>query len=227
MGNTRFDELFAAGREAVLSGRASRQEPPADGQPRWGVSVILRPDAAAARGLERVTAEAMAVSGDGHWPTGAARSSHFTVRALEPHRAPIPPDDERAARYGAATRAAAAQVGPVTLRLTGLTLTPGSVMLRAEPEDGTADRFAHALAEALGDDAAFEAGLHRDIWYANLVHFTAPPADPPALVDWVAARRDTDLGASTHPYAELAAWRFDGTQTVPRLITRAAFAAAG
>jgi hypothetical protein len=170
--------------------------------------------------MERITAEAMAVAGDSHWPTGAAASSHFTVRTLERYRPTVPQDDERVRRYQAALRRASARVGAIRLDLTGLTLTPASVMLCTSPADHAIERFAESLAEELADDAWFEAELDRDIWHSNLVHLTGPPSDSGALVDWVAARRDLDLGASVHTCADLVAWRFNGRQMVPRTLGR-------
>lgn len=165
--------------------------------------------------MERLTTEAMAVAGDTHWPTGVAVSSHFTIRTLERYRTGIPCNDGAVARCQTALRKAAAQVGAIRLALTGLTLTPASVMLCASPADSAIERFADALAEALGDDAWFEADFDRTIWSSNLVHFTQAPQDPQALIIWVADRRHLDLGPSTHPYAQLVTWKFNGRHIVP------------
>ncbi|WGP10669.1 hypothetical protein [Streptomyces sp. SH5] len=215
MGSTRFAELFDQGRDAFLSGDVPRQEPPLEGGGRWGLTVVLRPEPSVARRMERMTAEAMAVAGGPHWPTGAEVSSHFTVRTLEHYRPNVAEDDERVLRYQAALRRASARVGTVRLELTGLTLTPASVMLCAAPSDDAVERFAGCLAEELAGDGWFEAGFTRDIWYANLVHFTGLPEHPQALVEWVAARRSLDLGASVHTSAELVSWTFNGRHMVP------------
>ncbi|MFI1223793.1 MULTISPECIES: hypothetical protein [unclassified Streptomyces] len=221
MGSTRFAELFARGRDAFLAGDVPHQEPPREGGGRWGLTVALRPDASVSRRMERVTAEAMAVAGNAHWPTGAAVSSHFTVRTLERYRPIVPKDDERLMRYQAALRQASDRVGTIRLELTGLTLTPASVMLCASPSGDAVERFAEYLAEELADDAWFEAGFTRDIWYANLVHFTGLPENSQALVEWVAARRGLDLGSSVHTSADLVAWTFDGRHMVPETLGRA------
>lgn len=221
MGSARFSELFERGRDAFLSGEVPCQEPPLDGGGRWGITAVLRPDPSVARRMERITAEAMAVAGESHWPTGAAVSSHFTIRTLENYRSSVPKDDERVMRYQAALRQASARVGSIRLELTGLTLTPASVMLCASPADPTAERFAECLAEELADDGWFEAGFNRDIWYSNLVHFTGFPADPQALVEWVAARRNLDLGSSVHTHVDLVAWKFNHRHMVSATLGRA------
>ncbi|MCF3961971.1 hypothetical protein L1885_09865 [Streptomyces fuscigenes] len=216
----RFTELFEQGRDACLSDRTSCQEPPEEDGGRWGLTVALRPDPSVALRMERLTAEAMTVAGDSHWPTGGAVSSHFTVRTLERYRRGIR-EDERLLRYRAAIRTAAGRVGTVRLELTGLTLTPASVMLCASPSGEAAEQFAEHLAEDLADDGWFEAGFRRDIWYANLVHFTGPLANPQALVDWVDARRGLALGASVHSCVHLVAWSFDGRRMVPETLGKA------
>ncbi|MBM2622106.1 hypothetical protein JIG36_42045 [Actinoplanes sp. LDG1-06] len=103
----KFDQLFEAGRAAVLAGRHGRNTPPADGDERWGLSVVLRPDDDAVRRLGEVTRQALAVAGEGHWPTGNEAALHITVRSLEPHRISVPDDDPAAARYREAVDRAA------------------------------------------------------------------------------------------------------------------------
>src|SRR4051794_15783330 len=89
-----FDQLFAEGAEAVLSGAHGIEVTPPDGGRRWGVSVLLRPEAEAALALAALAGEAAAMAGDGHWLTGAAHSSHLTVRALEwPRPGEVPVGD--------------------------------------------------------------------------------------------------------------------------------------
>ncbi|MFJ6610111.1 hypothetical protein ACIQPT_07500 [Streptomyces sp. NPDC091289] len=140
---------------------------------------------------------------------------------MENYRSSIPEGDERVMRYQAALRQSSARVGSIRLELTGLTLTPASVMLCASPSGPAVEQFAECLAEELADDGWFEAGFNRDIWYANLVHFTGLPADPGALVEWVAARRNLDLGSSVHTCVDLVAWKFDARHMVAATLGRA------
>ncbi|MCM2578357.1 hypothetical protein [Streptomyces meridianus] len=212
---TPFDALFDRGREALLARSHPCQSAPCDGDSRWGLSVLLRPDTVTAACLDRLAAEAGAVAGKAHWPTGAGSSSHFTVRTLEPYRSQVPADDPALGRHGRAMRAAATGVPPVRLRLTGLTLTPGSVMACAEPVDGAAGR----LADALGEDGRYET-VKRDIWYANVLHFAAPLESEQAktLIDWVAARRTLDRATTEARRVELAHWTFPAGRPLPRAL---------
>jgi hypothetical protein len=83
-------------------------------------------------------------------------------------------------------------------------------MACAYPTDDAADQFADRLEQEIGDDGWFEATFHRDIWYATLVHFTGELADPEKLVQWVADRRQLDLGIATLNTAEVTAFRYTG-----------------
>jgi hypothetical protein len=216
-----FDRLFTQGSRAVRGGTHYRDTPPADGG-RWGMSVVLLPDGPAADRLAAVTDEAMELCGAAHWPTGAPEAVHFTVRALEAHRSVVPPDDPLAGRCAAVLRRSAAGARAVRLRLGGLTLTPSGVMACAFPVDGAADEFAGRLAAELGADGWFEADFHRDIWYATLVHFTGDIRDAEGLVEWVAARRDLDLGVAAVDVAELLRFAYNGRQPVRVGLARAA-----
>lgn len=218
---TAFDRLFARGRDAVLSGTHVRDVPPVNGG-RWGMSVVLVPDAATTEALAGTTAEAITLAGDGHWPTGAPEAVHVTVRAIEPHRT-APPPGGLADRCAQALARAAAAAPPIGLTFTGLTLTPSGVMACASPTDDAADRFADRLAHELGPDGWFEAAFQRDIRYATLVHFTGDIRDPHALVRFVAERRHRPLGRTTIGTAELLRFRYDGRQPVRDRLAGAAF----
>ena len=109
---------------------------------------------------------------------------------------------------------------PVRLQLVGLTLTPSGFLVCAYPTDGAADEFARRLGDELGDDGWFEAALHRDIWYAPLVQFNGDLADPPEQVQWVADRRQPDLGLVDAATAELVASGYTGRHMTRVDITR-------
>ena len=77
---------------------------------------------------------------------------------------------------------------PLTLRLTGVTLSVSGVMVQAEPVDDAPWELMRRLRTALGPLAWFEEqGQERDIWYSSVLHFAAPVRDAAGLIDW--ARR--------------------------------------
>jgi hypothetical protein len=204
IGTTKFDHLFALAAPRISAGTHQRDEIPRDGG-RWPVSVVLRPapDAELAHALDALTAEAAELAGPGHWQTGQLGSAHLTVRALEPRREVIPPDDPAVTRYRSAIRRASIRSSwPIGFRVTGLTLTPGTVMACAEPLDDAAGAFSDHLTTELGPDAWYETD-RRDIWYLNLLHFTGDIADPEDLITWVKSHRSTAIGTTTIPTADL------------------------
>jgi hypothetical protein len=201
-----FDRLFAESAPLVLQRLHQRERPPVDGG-RWPVSVVLRPDQVVARGLEQAMVEAEVYAGPGHFRTGAADSVHFTVRALELYRESL--DDGAVRRYEAALRRAVRDLGPVGLDLVGLTLAAGSVMVCAHPVDQNAATLMGRLSDELGDDAWREAGLDRNIWYATLIHFATDIVEPSGLVEWVAQRRELNLGRTVMDSAELVRFRYE------------------
>ncbi|GIG58094.1 hypothetical protein Lfu02_24660 [Longispora fulva] len=212
---TLFDDLYEKGRTAVLAGQHYTETPPVDGGPAWGLSVVVRPSPTLAARMAAVAAEALTLAGPGHWPTGNAHSSHFTLRCLETYRTGVPASDPMVGRVGDALRKAVVGLRPFRLEVTGLTLTPGSVMACAEADGDTAELLKDRLGEALGADGHYEAGFRRAIWYANLVHFAAPIAEPACLVDWVGERRRLHLGEVLITEVELLRWDDDGSQMVP------------
>lgn len=221
-----FDRLFYDAVPNILAGDHQRDTPPVDGG-RWPVSVLLMPSRPVAARLDEITRELTEIAGPRHFLTGTQDYVHFTVRALERYRAAIAPDDPFVRRCATAMAAAARRCLPVRLRVTGLTLTAGTVMACAEPLDGEAWHFMSVLGEELAEDGWFEAGFRRDIWYLNLLHFAADLADPVALVEYVAARRAFDLGECVTDWSYLV--RFEhvpNTGMRPVLLSQAAFGAA-
>jgi hypothetical protein len=205
-----FDRLFFDGSRAVAAREHRLQSPPVEGSFRWGLSALLRPDLPSAHELDRVAHEAADAAGGRHWITGAAVSSHLTLRSLEPWREEIKPGDPLIQRYAAALALAVKGIGPLTFTIVGLTLTLGSVMACAVPADDGADRLADAYGKALGPDGWHENEFTREFWYLNLVHFAEVVQTPNRLIDWVADRRDQELGKVVVNEVQLTQWRFSG-----------------
>ena len=211
-GSGAFDGRFDHAPGLIINQQHRREETPHEGG-RWPISIMLTPapDSLVANAVERLMLEAMQYAGPGHWPTGRIGTSHLTVRALEHRRESIPADDPGVRQYRAALRRACARCRPVTFRVTGLTLTPSTVMAVAVPTDEQADRLLDLVADALPDGPETAIG-RRDIWYLNLMHFAADIADPCGLVDWVADRRGLEIGTVTIDRCRLVRWHFDPVQ---------------
>jgi hypothetical protein len=189
--NPAFDRLFAEAAPALLRGDHRRDEPPVDGG-RWPVSIVAIPDEGTRAVLAGVMDEALVHAGPGHFETGERDTSHVTVRALEPYREAAAPDDFVTAEWLAAVEAVGRESRPITLRLTGVTLSVGGVLVQAEPLDDAPWELMRRLRAELGPLAWFEdRGGPRDIWYASVLHFAAPVADPRGLIDWARSHRES------------------------------------
>lgn len=175
------------------------------------MSAVFRPPPHSRLGqrLDELTAEAAQLAGPDHWQTGQTGSAHFTIRALERYRAQVTASDPAVHRYLTALTTTAAKIGVVRFEVTGLTLTPGTVMACAQPLDDRPERFLDLFAELLGEDAWLERDHYsrRDIWYINLLHFTTTIDQPHALVSWVTARHTQIVGSTDVRYAELIRFR--------------------
>lgn len=206
---TSTDDLHDVGRTAVLAGRTRVDVPPNPARPRWGMSVIVRPDDATAERLAAVTDEAAVLAGPGHWRTGRRDSSHLTVRDLEPYREPVLPDDAGLERYAGALREAALSSRPVGFAMTGVILTPGGVAAVGTPTDGAAGELRARLAALLPED--YLADYRGDSWWSSLLHFTGPVLAPAELVALVDAHREAFLG--TFIADEVSVVRYEHRQT--------------
>ena len=184
-----FDRLFSEAVPVLLAGEHRREAPPVDGG-RWPVSVVAVPGPESRGVLTDLMDQARVHAGPGHFETGRSDASHITVRALEPYRESACPTDPVSAEWLAALERVGRDSAPITLRITGVTLTTGGVMAQAEPVDDAPWELMCRLRAALGPLAWFEdQWQQRDIWYSSVLHFAAPLRDPAGLVSWVRANR--------------------------------------
>jgi hypothetical protein len=204
---SRYDELFAEAVPLIMDQRHRREVPPVDGG-RWPVSVLADLDPALARSLDSLTEAVVELAGPGHFQTGRAGAAHVTVRALEFYRELVPDGDPVIARYVRALRAAAARTTSFSAVITGLTLTPTGVLAGVGTGTDELHEFSATLADELGDDAWLERDHHpRTLRHVSVLHFGAPIVRPAALVDWVADRRRTELGATMINTVDLVRFR--------------------
>jgi hypothetical protein len=209
------DSIHQRGRSAVLAGRALLDVPPSPGGTRWGLSLDVRLDPLAEDRLDALAAEAGAVAGPGQWLTAARGSSHLTVTYLERTWREVGTDDAEVRRFADLVRPLATRTGPLQWRVTGLALADRGVLALAEPVDDAPDRFRAALLAELDELGRAEAYYRRSVWWATVLHFAAPLADPVALVGWVDARTAFEPFIVTADRLEVVRYVYDGERTVP------------
>ncbi len=213
----RLVELTDDAAVAVASGLNHVEAPTTSGSPRWGLSANLRLDAAGVAHVASLTAEVLDVLGEPHWPTGAAVSSHLTLRPLEPHRGRVGADDETLHRYTAALQRAVDGVRRIEVDLGRIGLTRNCVLIEARPVGDAVDLLHRRYAEELGADTWFQDGAVRDLWYASLVHFAGPVSRGLALVDWVRSR-SSERVRSMCDRAQVIQWELVDCRVVPTVL---------
>lgn len=219
------DTIHQRGRDAVLSGRELLDDPPAPGATRWGLSLVARPDAAAAERLDALAAEAAALAGPGQWLTGGRGAAHLTVTYLERLHRDVAADDPEVGRYAALVQEVAGRTPPLHWQVTGLALAERGVLALAAPADGV-DSFRAEVLAGLGGLGAEEAYYRQSVWWSTLLHFAAPVADREALVAWVDARGSMPAIPVTAGAVDVVRYAYDGTRTVPVTLASADLAGA-
>ena len=212
------DTIHQRGRDAVLAGRALLDDPPVPGGTRWGLSLVARPDIAAAERLQALAAEAAALAGPGQWVTASPGSTHLTVTYLERTHREVGADDADVRRFADVVRRLAADVPPLRWRVTGLALADRGVLALAEPVDGAADALRDRVLRELDEVGRAEAYYRSSVWWATLVHVAAPVADPAALTAWVDARTLPSAMPAlpvTADSIDVVRYEYDGARTVP------------
>ncbi|MBE1565183.1 hypothetical protein [Nonomuraea africana] len=201
---SRFMDFCAAGRAALLEGRATFDRPPVEGATRWGAAAVLRPEGEVLDRLAELAAEAGPVVGAGHWVHDRA-ALHLTLRSLEPYRQVV----RERGDYGAALAAAAEGLPPVRVELRGVAAHRGGMLVWGAPADVTLVTLQKRFAHELGAASAFES-WERDIWYVSVVHFAAPVAAPEEIVAWCGERVGLRVGLAELTRAEIVQFAHTG-----------------
>ena len=209
------DTIHHRGRTALLAGRALLDVPPAPVGTRWGLSLVARPDALAADRLHVLAAEAAALAGPGQWLTASPGSAHLTVTYLESVHREIDSDDAEVRRLASAVGRLAAGSPPLRWRMTGLALADRGVLALAVPVDDGPDALRACVLAELDEVGRREAYYRRSVWWATLLHFAAPVADPEALARWVDARTSLPQIPLTAGSVDIVHYEYDGVRTLP------------
>lgn len=202
--SAKYDALWAGARERLLDGALQTDRDPVDGDPRWGLSLVVLPDAATGEVLHRTALEVARASRGAHQHT--ARSDlHATVTSLEPYATRI---ERSVLDHHRAAVEASPFTSDVRIRLRGLGGSAAGVFVQGF-DDGTLlplRRHMRAAAARLHDGAAPPMAFVRDTAHVSLsVHRQARPE--PAVVELVDRSRNLDLGVLAPGRLALVAYR--------------------
>jgi hypothetical protein len=115
----------------------------------------------------------------------------------------------------------AKSTGPVRFAISGLILTPISVMARAIPADAAADDLVAIFDAALHAEGCYEAGSTPALWYVNLVYFTGPVSAADDLAAWTDARQQMKVTDVRVTEMRIARWRHTTTGMMPVVLASA------
>jgi hypothetical protein len=190
------------------------------------MAAVFRPAGVLASALADLAHEANALAGGGHWVHGEG-ALHLTIRAFDPYRSAVRPDDPDVTAFSSAVREAVDGLPPASFVLHGLSPHPRGVAVVAEKCGDVATTLRCRLREAVMRRGLSD--LERDHvrvdWYINLLHFAAPVPDPRAVAAWCDATVVHETVQA--PFVDLVAWRWGGTTVHPVVLGRAELSASG
>ena len=163
--------------------------------PRRGLTLVARPDAALAARFEAVQDALLAA--DPRQYRQPLSDLHMTVLSLFTVTEDYAPHLARRADYAAAARAATDDLRAFDIGFEGITISRGAVLAKGFPRDGTLERLRARLRDALrarGLDGTLDQRYRLVTAHSTVLRFIAPPADPARLAAVLAAMRDVPLG---------------------------------
>jgi len=196
------------GRAALRSGDVRCESAPVEGQARWGIAVVLRPDSVMRESLAELGRHVAALAGEGHWTHGRDLL-HVSLRSLAPYREHV--SATVISEHAAALDDAVGDMAPISASVRTVNPHSGGVGVHVHPHGRALDDLYVRLGRALGSRGlgGYEYWT-RDLWYVNLVHF-AGPVTVGALLAWTDAHRDLEIGTTTLTAAELVRFRYTGS----------------
>ena len=191
----KYNELWRQGYEALCNGTFHTETPPEEGNPRWGLSAVLRVDglvgdhiAAELHGLDAASAGPHLM----HRP----QDLHCTIRSLEGFQSTIP--KRQVKHYCRSLAQSVRGLPPIQVELQGLGGGPNGIFAHGYPSDSL-----QILRERMHTDqlttgplgaASVDTLRTRDTCHVSLMVFRPPATVETALADYVAARTRRSYG---------------------------------
>jgi 2'-5' RNA ligase len=191
-----YDAMWDRAWPAVTEGHVECDPHLAGGHdPRRGMTLVARPDAALAARFARV--QDRLADADPRQYRQPRADLHMTVLSLFTVSADYAPHLARRAAYAAAVRAALDGLPAFDVDFDGITISRGAVLATGFPRDATLETLRARLREALrarGLDGMLDQRYRLVTAHATLLRFVAPPADPARLAAALAELRGEPLG---------------------------------
>lgn len=190
-----YKRLWSEGERAMRTSACRPDSPPSEGDPRWGLSVVIPIDG---EPRDRLLSELPGIRAacrtrHVHY---AGDNLHCTVRSLEGYQETVPA--EQVDYYAQQVAGAVADLPPLRLTLRGLSGSPGGVFACGYATSAlpTLRNRLHQAARHRGALAVpgADADRVRDTAHVSMLVFQHPVVPEPALADYLAARRDLEYG---------------------------------
>lgn len=211
-----YDNLWARCRSKLAQGLIEPDPASEETLKRWGVSVILRPEADVADTLSEVASE-LAVYTGRRQVVYDRSNLHTTMRSVEFNLGRV--DDERICAYGEVLRELAKSYDPLRINYRGLTATATGVLAQGWPADESLQELRRDFRRRLahrGLAGGPEETKLRLTAHASLTVFAGPLLNPLSLVRYVKDNRDTEYGTATYRCLDLV--RYDRTPYDVRVV---------
>ncbi|THV28732.1 hypothetical protein [Glycomyces paridis] len=204
-----YEERWAAGSAAFRSGTMQADPVPCDGDPRFGLSFVVRIEGAL---KERIAAESAAIASRcrGKHLNYAPGDLHATVRSVEGFQDRVP--QRQIDHYLGQFKRAAEGLGPIGARFKGLGGAPGGIFVRGFPNADLLElrrrlRDARVPFGNLGPAGGDGDGVRNNAHISLLVPREAVPE--PEVAVYVDSRAEVEFGSFQCTEVSLVVWRPD------------------
>ncbi|MET4105918.1 2'-5' RNA ligase family protein [Hymenobacter sp. UYP22] len=162
---------------------------------RRGITLLARPPAATTAAIEDILADFRRIDpAQYYYP---ASDIHLTILSIISCYAGFTPDQIDPAAYCRAVRDIARQARPFSIRLEGLTASPGGIMVQGFPEDDGLEHLRDAVRtyfrhSSLQQSIDTRYSIHTA--HSTVIRFTQPLTDAPALIARLAQYQEQYIG---------------------------------
>ncbi len=202
---SRYDTMWCEAGPALVRGDvACDAQLAAGGDPRRGLTLIARPDAALAARFEALLDDLCAIEPAQY--RHPVSDMHVTVLSLFTATADFQPELAREADYRAAVAAAVHGTPPFAIDFTGISASRGAVVVQGFPRDdvleGLRERLRGEL-RARGLDGSLDGRYKLVTAHSTLLRFVQPLAEPAAFTQALRRWRDKPFGTLAVDAVEL------------------------
>ena len=201
-----YNRMWYEDESLIRQGNCKFEPLPIEGQARWGISAILRPNESITGFLMSEVANLKVLTGEEHiWYN--PDSLHLTIRTIERYREKVLRDDRLVHEYLSRLTEVAKFIPPITLEFSGLTANASGVFVQGWPKGDLLkllrELFHNALVEMLPKEAPEINNRRRTAHISLGVFGNTPLINPTALASYIGNNRRTYYGAQQFSHIDI------------------------